>query len=73
MNHDFKHPNYYKYNRNINEILIDEMLNNFKNKKFFRSNLLSHEDQQYLIKNIYKIDIFKGNLSDSDICFLKKN
>ncbi len=70
---DFKHPNYYKYNRNINEIFIDEMLNNFKNKKFFRSNLLSQDDQQYLIKNIYKIDIFKGNLSDSDICFLKKN
>ena len=32
---DFKHPNYYKYNKNINHILIDEFLNNLKKKRLF--------------------------------------
>ena len=30
------------------------------------------EDQIYLHKNINTIEISKGNLKDSDICFLKK-
>ena len=30
---DFKHPNYYTYNKNINHILIDELLHNLQKKK----------------------------------------
>ena len=32
---DFKHPNYYKYNKNINHIFIDVFLENLKKKKDF--------------------------------------
>ncbi len=70
---DFKHPNYYKYNRNIDHILIDRLLNNLENKIFFNSNIISRTEQNYLFENIKKIEIFKGNLKDSDISFIEKN
>ena len=70
---DFKHPNYYKYNRNIDHILIDKMYDNFENKKFFNSNIISKNDQIYFFENIKKIENFKGNLEDSDISFIEKN
>ena len=69
---DYKHPNYYKYNRNINHILIDEILNNIENKKKFNSNILNENDQNKLFKLIKKVEIFRGNLKDSDICFIEK-
>ena len=69
---DFKHPNYYQYNRNINHILIDEFLKNLENKKLFNSSIVSKENQKYLMNVIKKIDIYKGNLKNSDICFVKK-
>ena len=69
---DFKHPNYYQYNRNINHILIDEFLKNLENKKLFNSSIVSQENQKYLMNVIKKIDIYKGNLKNSDICFIKK-
>ncbi len=70
---DFKHPNYYEYNRNIDHIFIDQMLNNFKSKKTFNSNIISKDDQIYFFENIKKIETFKGNLDDSDISFIEKN
>ena len=70
---DFKHPNYYQYNRNIDHILIDELLGNLKDKKFFESNILDKNDQDYFFDNITKIETFKGNLKDSDILFIEKN
>ena len=69
---DFKHPNYYQYNRNINHILIDEFLKNLENRKLFSSLIVSQENQKYLMNVIKKIDIYKGNLKNSDICFVKK-
>ena len=69
---DFKHPNYYQYNRNINHILIDEFLKNLQEKKISNSNLLNEEMQRSLINSIEKIEVFKGNLSDSDISFIEK-
>ena len=70
---DFKHPNYYKYNKDVNEILVDEILNNLSKKQYFNSSFLNKDDQNYLMKSIKNINIFKGNLKDSDICFIKKN
>ena len=70
---DFKHPNYYDYNRNINHILVDQLLDNLKNKTFFDSNLISKTEQNYFFEKIKKIEIFKGNLKDSDISFIEKN
>ena len=69
---DFKLPNYYEYNNNIDHIFVDEMLENLKNKSLFKSSLLSEEDQLYLINSIMNIDVLKGNLPESDICFIRK-
>ncbi len=70
---DFKHPNYYNYNRDINHILIDQVLQNLKSKQIFNSRIISTEDQLYLQNKIKTIDVYKGNLEDSDICFIKKD
>jgi len=70
---DFKHPNYYKYNKDVNHIFVDQVLENFKQKKLFKSYILKEIDQIYLHNNINKIKIYKGNLKDSDICFLQKS
>ena len=70
---DFKHPNYYEYNRNIEHLLIDEFLNNIKNKVISKSLILNELDQKKLIETVEKIENFKGNLRDSDICFITKN
>jgi hypothetical protein len=70
---DFKHPNYYQYNRNINHILVDEFLKNILDKKLSNSSIFNDNKQKYLMDSIKKIDVHKGNLNDSDICFIKKN
>jgi len=70
---DFKFPNYYQYNNNINHILVDEFLRNLSNKKLSSSNIFTQEEQLTLIESIEKIENFKGNLKESDICFISKN
>ena len=70
---DFKHPNYYDYNNNLDHIFVDEFLDNLVKKKISSSNIFNHEDQKNLIDCIYKIENFRGNLKDSDICFITKN
>ena len=70
---DFKHPNYYQYNKNINHILIDELLRNLERKNTFNSNLFTENEQLKLMNMIDKIEVFKGNLKDSDISFITKN
>ena len=69
---DFKHPNYYQYNRNINHIFVDEFLKNIENKKIINSSIVNEKNQRYLMESIKNINTYKGNLSDSDICFIKK-
>ena len=69
---DYKHPNYYKYNRNIDHILVDQLLSNLNNKKFFSSKIFNENDQKELVNSIKKIETFKGNLNDSDISFITK-
>jgi len=69
---DFKHPNYYQYNNNLNHILIDKLLDNLSNKIISLSSLLTENDQEDLINSIEKIERFKGNLKDSDISFISK-
>ena len=70
---DFKHPNYYQYNRNINHILVDEFLKNILDKRLSDSSIFNDKEQLHLMSSIKRIDINKGNLNDSDICFIKKN
>ena len=70
---DFKHPNYYSRNKDVEDILISSMLDHLKVNKLFKSNIINEADQIYFHKSINKIDIYKGNLKDSDICFIEKN
>lgn len=70
---DYKHPNYYTYNKNVDDILFDQVLNDLKKKEIFDSNIITNEDQQYLFDKINSIHTYKGNLKDSDICFIEKN
>ena len=70
---DYMHPNYYETNRDIDHIFIDELLQNLREKKTFSSSKISFHDQKYLIEKIKEINTFKGNLRDSDICFIKKS
>ena len=51
---------------------MDVFLENIKNKKYSKSSIINNEEQKYLMDSIDQIDIHKGNLSDSDICFIKK-
>ncbi len=69
---DYKHPNYYTYNKDVNDILIDDLLSNLKNKKSFKSSYFSEKEQEYLMNSIKKIYTYRGNLKDSDICFIEK-
>tara|TARA_B100001250_G_scaffold413988_1_gene450103 strand:+ start:616 stop:1338 length:723 start_codon:yes stop_codon:yes gene_type:complete len=69
---DFKYPNYYNYNNDVKDILVDQMLKHLSQKSFFNSKILSNDDQIYLHKYIDKINIYKGNLKNSDICFIQK-
>ena len=69
---DFKYPNYYEYNNDINHIFIDEFLKNLTNKKLSLSSIFSENDQKNLMNSIEKIENFKGNLNTSDISFITK-
>ena len=69
---DFKHPNYYEYNRDINHILVDKVLENLKNKTIFNSSIMDEKDQLIMMNSIEKIFFYKGNLENSDICFIQK-
>ena len=52
---------------------MDEFLQNILNKKISNSSIFNDSEQKYLINSIKKININKGNLNDSDICFIKRN
>jgi len=69
---DYMLPNIYKYNRDINDILVDDMLKNLIKKKTFNSNIISETDQIFFQKKIEKIYLEKGRLKESNICFIKK-
>ena len=69
---DFKHPNYYEYNKDINHILLDQVLDNLEKKVLFNSTIINEKDQLILMNSIEKIFLYKGNLKDSDICFIQK-
>jgi len=70
---DFKYPNYYKYNKNIEHIYVDEFLKNLEDKKISPSKIFTENEQIKLMNSIIKIKVYKGNLKDSDIAFITKN
>ena len=69
---DYKFPNYYSYNKNIDDILVDNMLKSIVSKKFFESKIFDKQTQSYFHENIDNIFFHKGNFEHSDICFISK-
>ena len=69
---DYMLPNYNDYNRDTKDIKINKMLEYLNKKKLFQSKILKKSFQRHLHENLKKISIHKGNLKDSNICFLKK-
>ena len=76
---DFNHPKYFNFlnDSNNKELLFDRIIENLKKKQFFKSKILSKNNQKFLCKNIEKINFHKGIMVDSkknisDILFLKK-
>ena len=69
---DYMLPNIYKYNRDIKDILVDNMLKHLIKKKTFNSNIISDTDQIFFQKKIKKIYLEKGRVKESNICFIKK-
>ena len=69
---DFKHPNYFHHYKDIEDIFIDELIDKISKKEFFNSSILKQDDQKYLFSSIDSINVYKGNLQTSDICFISK-
>ena len=71
---DFNAPVYFKeLNDGKNkELLIQDFLKKIKKKQKFKSNILNDTDQDFLFKNISKVEYFKGKTNISDIAFLSK-
>ncbi len=69
---DYRFPNYFTRNNDVNDILIDKLIENLEKKKFFESGLINKENQKLFFEQIDKIDQFKGLTVNSDICLIKK-
>ncbi len=69
---DFKFPNYFEHLNDTNELKIDEIIKKLKKDEDFSSNIIELSTKK-LLKNLKEnIFIYKGNLDESDIVFLKK-
>ena len=69
---DFKHPNYYKYNLDTKDIFVEDLLSKIRKKEYFSSGFIKKESQKYIFNEVKEIVSYKGNLEDSDICFIQK-
>lgn len=76
---DYNHPNYFHYLNDTNgkELFVNKVIESFKKKKLFKSEILSKKDQKFFWRKIKKIYFHKGktlksNKNISDILFLKK-
>jgi predicted O-methyltransferase YrrM len=69
---DFKHPNYYKYNLDIKDIFVDTLISKILKKEYFNSEFIKKENQKYIFSEVKEVVSYKGNLEDSDICFIQK-
>jgi len=68
---DCKFPNYYDHLNDIDHLKIDEIINKIKNNINFNSKILSKNTIEHLKKNSNDINMYKGNLKESDIVFFK--
>ncbi len=69
---DYKFPNYFEHLNDINDIKINELIDCLEKKKNFNSSIIPLIEQKFIFDNLDKIFYYKGTLSNSDICFIKK-
>jgi len=67
---DYKFSNYFKRNKDVNELNLDKIIARLKNNKKIKSNILNVDT----IKSLYnsKIYSYKGKSKISDIVFFRK-
>ena len=70
---EFRFPNLYPHlNDCKDEHKIDEILSSIQSKKIFKSKLINKEVISEVIKNVKRINAYKGYRKDSDIAFVEK-
>jgi len=70
---EFRFPNLYPHlNDCKDELKIDEILSSIQSKKIFKSKLVHQEVISEVIKNVKRINTYKGYRKDSDIAFIEK-
>ena len=52
---------------------MHEILQNLKNKKFFKNEYMSNNDQEYIHNNSESIEIFYSDHPYSSIALIRKN
>ena len=56
----------------IQDIFVDDLLSKILKKEYFNSGIIKKESQKYIFSEVKEIFSYKGNLEDSDICFIQK-
>ena len=69
---EYKYPNFFSHLNDCHEKKIEEILNLIKNKKKFKSNILSDQMIDYLLNFTDDIFLHEGLIDHSDIAFIKK-
>jgi len=69
---DYKLLNHFKHLKNINDITIEELANNIRNRKSFNSKIISEDIIDDMLQNNKNIFEYKGNTEKSDIIFFEK-
>ena len=69
---DYKLLNHFKHLNDVNEVSIEELAKNIRNRYVFNSKLISHETIDNIILNNQNIYEYMGNTDKSDIIFFKK-
>ena len=70
---DYMHPNYFDHLKDIDHVLVDNLIDCLNKKEFFTSKIFSKKEQKLLFNNIKSLEKFSGNLEESKIVFIEKN
>ncbi len=54
------------------DIFVEDLFSKIRKKEYFSSKFIKKESQKYIFNEVKEIISYKGNLEDSDICFIQK-
>ena len=69
---DYKFPNSFNHLKNIDDIMIDDLIDYLNKKKRFESKILNTEYQDFVFSNIKDIFTYEGSKKNSNICFIER-